>query len=90
MKNIILFTLFTFLSFSIHTQTDLFNSLLKTHVNQNGNVDYKNFKADETKLDTYLNYLATTSPKKNWSVAKTKAFWVNAYNAYTIKLILEN
>lgn len=90
MKKFIVFTLFTFLSFSIHAQTKIFNSLLQTHVSQNGYVDYKGFKTDEAKLDNYLSHLATTSPKKSWSVAKTKAFWVNAYNAYTIKLILGN
>ena len=90
MKKNILFTLLTFLSFSVYTQTTLFNSLLQTHVSQNGNVDYKSFKKDEAKLDKYLNYLATTSPKKSYSAAKIKAFWANAYNAYTIKLILEN
>ncbi len=89
MRKIFLFlTLFFFLnSFG---QTSTFNSLLKAHVDGKGNVNYKNFKKDEAKLDTYLDYLSETSPKKNWSAAKTKAFWVNAYNAYTIKLILNN
>ena len=90
MKKVILFTLVTFLSFSVHAQTEVFNSLLKTHVTKNGNVNYKSFKTDEAKLDSYLNHLATTSPKRSWSAAKTKAFWANAYNAYTVKLILEN
>ncbi|WP_299133241.1 DUF547 domain-containing protein [uncultured Tenacibaculum sp.] len=80
------------LSFFINSfsQTAVFNSLLKTHVDSKGNVNYKAFKKDEAKLQTYLDYLAKTSPKKNWSANKTKAFWVNAYNAYTIKLILDN
>jgi hypothetical protein len=80
------------LSFFINSfgQTSTFNSLLKAHVNSEGNVNYKAFKKDETKLDGYLTYLNNTTPQKSWSAAKTKAFWVNAYNAYTVKLILDN
>lgn len=75
---------------SSYSQTAVFNTLLKIHVDSKGNVNYKAFKKDESKLQTYLDYLAKTSPQKSWSASKTKAFWVNAYNAYTIKLILEN
>jgi hypothetical protein len=41
-------------------------------------------------LNTYIDYLAATSPEKSWSINKQKAFWINAYNAYTIQLILDN
>lgn len=90
MKNILTFAFSVFLIIQTQAQTTIFNTLLSTHVDTNGNVDYKSFKKDEAKLDTYLTYLAKTNPKKNWSAAKTKAFWVNAYNGYTIKIILEN
>ncbi|MGG8496372.1 DUF547 domain-containing protein [Tenacibaculum sp. TC6] len=80
------------LSFLLNSygQTAVFNSLLQKHVDNKGYVNYKAFKKEEVKLQSYLDYLAKTSPQKNWSSAKTKAFWVNAYNAYTIKLILDN
>ena len=71
-------------------QTSVFNTLLKKHVNSTGFVDYKNLQKEEAKLDSYLSYLNKTTPQRNWSAAKTKAFWVNAYNAYTIKIILDN
>ena len=80
------------LTFFLHTtaQTSVFDTLLKDHVDSNGNVNYKGFKADEAQLQTYLNYLAVTKPQKSWSTAKIKAFWANTYNAYTIQLILDN
>ena len=83
--------LFINLSFFINTsaQTSLFNNLLQKHVNTKGNVDYKDLKSDEAKLDTYLTYLSETNPN-SWSKSKQKAFWINAYNAYTLKIILEN
>lgn len=90
MKNILGFVFAFLLVISTQAQTATFDALLKANVDANGNVNYKGFKKNEAKLDTYLDYLAKTSPEKSWSAAKTKAFWVNAYNAYTIKLILEN
>jgi len=89
MKKVI-FILSIFLSISISAQTSTFNTLLNTHVDSKGNVNYKAFKQDEAKLDSYLTYLKDTKPSSSWSKNKQKAFWINAYNAYTIKLILQN
>jgi hypothetical protein len=75
---------------SSNAQTSMFNSLLKKHVDKQGNVDYKELKTDEATLNAYIDYLTVTSPEKSWSVNKQKAFWINAYNAYTIKLIVDN
>ena len=74
----------------VKAQTSIFNDLLQKHVTNNGIVDYKSFKDDKAKLDSYISYLEKTSPVSSWSDNKQKAFWINAYNAYTIKLILEN
>ena len=79
-----------FLVASVFAQTKEYNALLKKHVSASGNVNYKEFKKDKAKLQSYLDYLAETKPQKSWSAAKAKAFWANAYNAYTIKLILDH
>ncbi|WP_405564856.1 DUF547 domain-containing protein [Polaribacter sp. Asnod6-C07] len=84
----LLIAIFTFLQ--VNAQTSIFNNLLQKHVSDTGTVDYKSFKADALKLDAYIGYLEKTSPDNSWSENKQKAFWINAYNAYTIKLILEN
>ena len=90
MKKILL-SLITFLTFSQgYAQTSIFNDLLQKHVTKDGIVDYKSFKNNEAKLDSYISYLEKTSPEKSWSKNKQKAFWINAYNAYTIKIILKN
>jgi len=80
------------LTFFLHTnaQTSTYNTLLKKYVDTNGNVNYKSFKAGEAQLQAYLNHLTNTKPQKSWSTTRAKAFWANAYNAYTIKLILDN
>ena len=76
--------------FNIQAQTENYNDLLQKHVDKNGDVDYKSFKSDASKLATYIMYLEKTTPNKDWSENKTKAFWINAYNAFTVKLILNN
>ena len=88
MKKLILLIVTTLTFSHLNAQTSLFNDLLKAHVSKNGIVDYASFNSQ--KLDTYLSYLEKTTPKVTWSENKQKAFWINAYNAYTIKKILEN
>jgi len=88
-KTIILFSLL-FISMQSQSQTDVFNALLKTYVSSQGNVDYKGLRKNRALLDLYLKHLEKTVPGKKWSASKAKAFWINAYNAYTIKLILDS
>lgn len=89
MKKIIVSSLILVFSFSLSAQTTLWNELLSKHVNNSGWVDYKGFQKEEAKLDTYLNYL-NSSDLNGWSENKRKAFWMNAYNAYTVKMILDH
>ena len=65
---------------------DLFDQLLEKHV-KNGVVDYKGLKQNETKLEEYLGVLEMVDPEK-LSRNDQFAFFINAYNAWTIKLIL--
>lgn len=90
MKKILLL-LITILTLSqVNAQTSTFDNLLQKHVDNQGYVDYKSFKKDKAKLDSYISYLENTSPDNSWSDNKKRAFWINAYNAYTIQKILEN
>jgi hypothetical protein len=67
-----------------------YDKLLKKHVNAQGLVDYKGFKADEATFNQYLAQLSKNPPATNWSKADQMAYWINAYNAYTIRLILDH
>lgn len=64
----------------------LYADLLEKYV-QNGRVDYQGFKDEEARLDQYLKVLEDTDTKK-LSRNEQFAFYINAYNAWTIKLIL--
>jgi hypothetical protein len=66
------------------------NILLQKHVSEKGNVNYKGFKKDELKLKSYLTLLSKIMPDDSWSKGKKMAYWINAYNAFTIQLILDN
>ncbi|WP_179021945.1 DUF547 domain-containing protein [Winogradskyella forsetii] len=68
----------------------IFNALLKKHVSENGHVDYKDFKNDAKTLQIYIDLLKTYQPKDSWSKEDKLAYWINAYNALTIDLILRN
>lgn len=70
-----------------HSQWD---KLLKKYVNSQGMVDYKGFKNDDAKLDEYLQMLSENKPNDKWSVQELLAYYINLYNAATIKLIVEN
>ncbi len=70
---------------------DIFNGLLKNNVNEAGFVNYEKFIADSLKLNSYLQLIETNYPnEKTWSREEILAYWINAYNAYTIQLIIRN
>lgn len=69
---------------------NLWNSLLQKHVSTQGNVSYKGFKESEKELDDYLGFLSENTPQNSWTKADKLAYWINAYNAFTVKLIIDN
>lgn len=64
----------------------LFAGLLEKYVVA-GKVDYTGFKSEEATLNNYLDVLAKIDPGQ-LSRDEQFAFYANAYNAWTIKLIL--
>lgn len=66
------------------------NALLQQYVNAAGNVNYAGLKQAEGKLDAYLAELNTEAPGSGWNRTEAMAYWINAYNAGTVKLILKN
>jgi hypothetical protein len=68
-----------------------FDSLLRKYVNTEGWVNYQGFISDSTLFNNYLNLLSKNLPNdKNWQPNEAKAYWINAYNAFTIKLICDH
>ena len=66
------------------------NDLLKKYVDDDGNVNYKGFQADIQSLDSYISSLSNTPPSSSWTKNDKLAYYINLYNAATVKLIVDN
>ncbi|MDI1322368.1 MAG: DUF547 domain-containing protein [Algoriphagus sp.] len=97
--------LFTFLLFTIFScQTSVpgmagttppnhqaWDQLLKANVSPSGIVNYNGFIKEKAKLEQYLKLISENAPdRKTWSKQDQLAYWINAYNAFTVKLIVDN
>jgi Protein of unknown function, DUF547 len=65
----------------------LFTEILNDYVH-NGLVNYKELKEDR-RLDNYLKQLENTNPDNLLTDDDKLAFWINAYNAFTLKFIID-
>ncbi len=66
------------------------DNMLNKYVSVDGNVDYKNWIKEQNELKKYIKTLEENSPKNSWNKNDELAYWINAYNAITIDLILDN
>ena len=71
------------------------NDLLQQHVHvmddgHGSQVDYAGMRRDRTQLDAYARQLSAVTPAQfqGWSRNQQKAFLINAYNAFTVQLVL--
>ena len=70
---------------------EMWDALVAKHVQADGLVDYKGFIRDSNDLNKYLKLLESAHPNdKNWTRNEQMAYWINAYNAYTVQLIVRN
>ena len=70
-----------------HKQWD---QLVKKHVSEIGNVNYKGIIQDKEHLTSYITLLSNNPPKSSWTKDETLAYWINAYNAFTVQLIIKH
>lgn len=69
----------------------IWDKLTRKHISSGGKVNYAGFLSDKKELEQYLNELKEMySNLANWNRKKQLAFWINTYNAVTIKLIVDN
>ena len=82
--------IFVSLNYANPVQHGEWDALVKKHVSKNGMVDYQGFLKDKKQLQVYLDKLSANRPTSKWSKNEKMAFWINAYNAFTVKLILDH
>lgn len=64
--------------------------LVKQYVHA-GQVDYTGLRgAGRAELDGYLGELSTVTSTATWGRSDALAFWIDAYNAWTVKLIVDH
>lgn len=68
---------------------NLWDALMKDFV-VDGHVNYKELLKNRERLDIYLIHLQAHVPSANWSREEQLAYWINAYNAFTIKIVLDH
>ncbi len=68
----------------------IWHSLISQYVSSSGAVIYSGFQSKQAELDAYLNELSKNPPQSTWSRNEIMAYWINAYNAFTVKLIVDN
>lgn len=88
------------LTYSMHSSAfdhthKAFDKILNTHVKLKGKqslIDYKAVKKDISDFNSYLKLLSSVEKKEYAAFSKDQqlAFLINAYNAFTIKLIIDN
>ncbi|MEM6567034.1 MAG: DUF547 domain-containing protein [Planctomycetota bacterium] len=71
-----------------HTHAGL-TAILGAVLDDAGLVDYAELRRSPAALDAYLAGLAATTPADHadWTREQRYAFWINAYNGFTLKLI---
>jgi hypothetical protein len=72
--------------------SDGYASVLKQYVDDTGMVNYKGLKAKPEKLQAFLAGMGKLDRKsfEKWTEPEKIAFWLNAYNAFTLKAIVDN
>ena len=71
---------------------DSYAVVLKKHVDDKGMVSYADLKDNPEQLEQFVRALANTdlNTYKNWNENAKIAFWINAYNALTLKVIIDH
>ncbi|MEM8907712.1 MAG: DUF547 domain-containing protein, partial [Bacteroidota bacterium] len=68
----------------------IWDQLLRTYVQKDGRVNYRDWQQQQRELQIYLQQLSSNPPGRNWTEQEQLAYWINAYNAFTIQLILDH
>ena len=68
-----------------------YHQLLRNHVDDSG-VNYSALKANRTVIDSIVSQFGrvTKSELDNWSIEDQIAYWINAYNVFTLQAIVDH
>jgi hypothetical protein len=67
-----------------------YNILLGKYVSNNGKVDYEKLKINIVELNTVIKKFEKNQPNNLWTREEKLAYYINAYNIYTLKIVTDN
>ncbi|MDQ7785364.1 MAG: DUF547 domain-containing protein [Desulfomonilaceae bacterium] len=70
----------------------VYGTVLQTYVDDEGMVNYRGLKENRKPLDEFTESMSRLDPKAYdaWADTDKIAFWINAYNALTLKAIIDH
>lgn len=76
-------------TYDFHAYED-YNTFLKKYVSSSGRVNYAGIQGDKETLQDIITEFNKQYPTSDWTYNQKLAFWINTYNVFTIKLIIDN
>ena len=70
--------------------SQVYGQILSNFVSSSGNVNYSAIKTNRQMLSQATQHFEENLPEASWSKNEKLAYWINAYNLYTIELVVDN
>ncbi len=67
-----------------------YSKVLAEYVSTDGRVNYKALKNNRALLDASIAEMTSLTPKSDWTRNESLAYYINVYNAFTLKKIVDN
>lgn len=90
MKKIVLLLFLSISGFAQNFDYKSYNQFLGNYVSEKGNVNYDKIKTNKSELDVVIKQFEKNKPNNQWSREEKLAYYINAYNIYTLKIVTDN
>ena len=89
-KIILLLLIISTNSFAQNFDYKSYNQFLVKYVSNKGNVNYDKIETNKSELDAIIAKFEKIQPTDKWSKNEKLAYYINAYNVYTLKVVIDN
>ena len=90
MKKLLVILLISVSGFAQNFDYKNYSKFLGKYVSEKGNVNYDKIKTNKAELDAIIKQFEKTQPTDKWSRNEKLAYYINAYNVYTLKIVVDN
>ena len=89
-KTLLIAIFFSLQSFAQDFDYKNYSQFLKKYVSESGNVNYDKIVINKAELDLITTQFQKNVPVAGWSKSDIMAYYINLYNVFTIKTIIDN